>query len=463
MEPMNVEELLRCTGGSLLGDLRDPALRVQSVERDSRLIRPGGLFVALIGERFDGHDFLDKALENGAAGCLVMKQPAHFLPGKFYIQVENTQLALGALAKHYRSRFSVPYIAVTGSVGKTTTKEMISSVLKTKYKVLKTEGSYNNEIGLPLTLFRQEREHEICVLEMGMNHFEEIDYLTRIVEPDLAVITNIGDAHIENLGSYENILKAKCEIFRGMTQEGLAILNGDDPLLRNLSGKLLQTAICYGVEDEKLPYHAADVENLAQRGVRCTIQTPKQRIAVEIPAPGRHMIYAALAATVIGEHYGLSGEEIARGIAAFVPTKMRMNVINEGGITILDDAYNANPQSMRAALEVLSQSSGSYKVAILGDMFELGALGKTLHYGVGECAARNGIDCLIAVGELSRSIYEAAKLSAIPKVHHFMTKEEAKTMLPELMKPGAVILVKASRGMEFEDLVRELQRVAPRA
>lgn len=460
MEPITIQELLLATKGSLLGEFQNLEYSVTSVETDSRSICENGLFIPLIGERFDGHDYLENALSGGAAGCLTVRQPQHFLPGKFYIQVDDTQCALGDLAEYYRKKFKIPYIAITGSVGKTTTKEMVASVLREKFKVLKTEGNFNNEIGLPLTLFRLDRSHEICVLEMGMNHFGEIEYLSRLVEPNVAVITNIGAAHIENLGSYENILKAKCEIFSHMQPGSLAVLNGDDAMLKSLDGNLSQKPIFYGTDSE-LVYRAVDIETLGEKGVRCTIQTPKDTFSTNIPALGKHMVYAALAATVIGEQYGLTASEIADGIRHFVPTKMRMNVMSQGDITILDDAYNANPQSMRAALEVLAQSKSGYKVAILGDMFELGALGATLHHGIGEYAGKIGIDCLIAVGELSHAIYHAAKNSSIPDVFYFKTKEEAKTILPELVKPGATILVKASRGMEFEDLVKEIKRVCP--
>ncbi|MBP1758399.1 MAG: UDP-N-acetylmuramoylalanyl-D-glutamyl-2,6-diaminopimelate--D-alanyl-D-alanine ligase [Firmicutes bacterium] len=462
MEPMSVRELLEATEGKLIGPLSAQDAVVTSVDTDSRSVRAGGLFVPLVGEHFDGHDFIEKALLGGAAGCLTVREPERYLPGKLYIQVKDTQWALGNLARYYRKKFPIPYIAITGSVGKTTTKEMVAAVLGEKYKVLKTEGNFNNEIGLPLTLFRLDSSHEICVLEMGMNHFGEIEYLSEIVEPDVAIITNIGDAHIENLGSYENILKAKCEVFEFMDKSSLAVLNGDDLMLQSLKGRLEQETIYYGTE-RSLPYQALDVETRGEQGVHGVIRTPKETFPVEIPALGRHMVYPVLAATVVAERYGITGQQIAAGVRRYVPTKMRMNVINLGGLTILDDAYNANPQSMRAALEVLAQSEGSYKVAILGDMFELGVLGPTLHHGIGECAGKLGIDCLVAVGELSRDIYKAAEGSNIPDVFHFPTKEEAKTILPNLIRQGAVILVKASRGMEFEDLVREIRRVCPQS
>lgn len=463
MEPVTIQELLLATKGSLLGDVQELDVSISAVETDSRAPRENSLFVPLIGERFDAHAFMDTALSGGAAGCLTMRVPDQFLPGKFYILVEDTQIALGDLAKYYRQKFPIPVVAITGSVGKTTTKEMVASVLSEKFRVLKTEGNFNNEIGLPLTLLRLDSSHEICVLEMGMNHFGEIEYLSRLAEPDVAIITNIGAAHIENLGSYENILKAKCEIFSHMKEGSLAILNGDDALLQTLDSKLPNQSLHFYGTDHRFAYQASDVVSMGEKGVRTTIKTPKETFSVVIPALGNHMIYAALAATVIAEQYGMTGEEIVAGIKRFVPTKMRMNVINAGDVTILDDAYNANPQSMRAALEVLSQSDSPYKVAILGDMFELGALGPTLHHGIGDYAGNLGIDCLLAVGELSKDIYQAAKNSPIPDVFYFETKEEAKTILPELLKPRATILVKASRGMEFEDLVKELKRVCPKS
>lgn len=462
MEPVTIQELLLATKGSLLGDVGDLDAYISAVETDSRAPLEDSLFIPLIGEHFDAHAFIDTALSGGAVGCFTMRVPEKFLPGKFYIQVEDTKIALGDLAKYYRKKFSIPVVAMTGSVGKTTTKEMVASVLSEKFRVLKTEGNFNNEIGLPLTLFRLDSSHEICVLEMGMNHFGEIEYLSRLAEPDVAIITNVGAAHIENLGSYENILQAKCEIFSHMKKGTLAVLNGDDALLQTLSDNLPNQSIRFYGTDDRFSYQASDVVSMGEKGVSATIKTPRETVSVVIPALGTHMVYAALAATVIAEQYGMTGEEIVAGIKRFVPTKMRMNVINEGDVTILDDAYNANPQSMRAALEVLSQSDSPYKVAILGDMFELGALGATLHHGIGDYAGSLGIDCLLAVGELAKDIYQAAKNSPIPDVFYFETKEEAKTILPELLKPRATILVKASRGMGFEYLVKELRRFYPR-
>ena len=458
MEAMTVRELLEATGGRLLAG--SPDQTITAVETDSRAVHPGALFVALRGEQTDGHRFLDGALGNGAAGCLVIDPPETCAPGRFYIQVPDTMVAIGQVARAYKARFPIPVVAITGSVGKTTTKDMVASVLGKKFRVLKTEGNFNNELGLPLTLFRLTRQDQICVLEMGMNHFGEIDYLTQLVRPDVAVITNIGDAHIENLGSRANILKAKSEIFNYMESGSLAVLNGDDPLLRTLEGAILPNVVFCG-EDHQPPYEAKAVKQLGSKGLSCTVKTPKTEFTVTVPALGNHMIYPVLMACAIGETFGMTGEEMKAGVEAFVPTKMRMNVVKQGEVTILDDSYNANPQSMRAALEVLSQSDGTYRAAVLGDMFELGVLGPDLHRCVGEFAGAVGnIDTLLAVGELSWHLYDGASRSNLPEVLYAKDKEEAMAMLPSLVRPGAVILVKASRGMHFEEIVRELQRLS---
>ena len=461
MEPMTVRVLLAATDGTLWGVETDEAQTITNVVIDSRAAQEGDLFVALRGERTDGHRYIAAALEQGAAGCLTEEEPEDPIPGKFFIQVPSTMRAIGQVAKAYRDRFNIPVIGVTGSVGKTTTKDMIASVLGERFQVLKTDGNFNNELGLPLTLFRLTSKDEICVLEMGMNHFGEIDYLTQIVCPDVAVITNIGDAHIENLGSRENILKAKEEIFTRMTDQGLAVLNGDDPLLRTVEGTIAPRVVYCGSE-EALTYRADHLQQLGAEGMECVLHTPRADARVTIPALGRHMIYPVLTACAIGEHFGLTEQEIAQGIADFVPTEMRMNVVQQGGVTILDDAYNANPQSMYAALDVLSHSGGSSRVAVLGDMFELGSRSAEMHRNVGKYAATIGdIDVVMAVGEFAQHMAAAAHAAGGPHVCYAKDKEEAKTQLASLVKPGAVLLVKASRGMEFEDLVQEIQRLAP--
>ena len=461
MQPMTVTEIVSAVKG-VWWNPSDQVPAVSAVSTDSRKIIPGCLFLPWVGEKFDGHQFIDAALDAGAAGCLCAKLPQNIRPDKFYIKVADTRLALRDLASAYRDKFQIPFVQITGSVGKTTTKEMIAAVLEAKLNVLKTPENFTNDIGTPLTLLGLAPEHQAAVIETGMNHFGEIEYLGAMVRPDIAVISNIGDAHIENLGSREGILKAKSEIFQAMTGDDLAVLNGDDPLLRTLDGKIAPGILWCGADHEP-PYEAKEIRQMGAKGMQCKIKTPKTEFAVTIPALGNHMIYPVLMACAIGEKFGMTGEEMKKGVEAFVPTKMRMNVIRQGDVTILDDAYNANPQSMRAALEVLSQTDATFRVAVLGDMFELGELGPELHRGMGECAAALGnIDALLAVGELAWNIYDAAHQAGMEGAIYAKDRAAAKPLLANFIRPGAVILVKASRGMAFEELTRELQRLAPK-
>ena len=452
METITLGQLLEAVGGTLLGEFQDREALIQRVDTDSRNIHEGALFIPLIGERFDGHAYINAALEGGAVGCITARERENYLPGKFYVKVSNTQKALRDLAAWYKGRFDIPFVAITGSVGKTTAKDMVAAVLGTKYKVLKTEGNFNNNVGLPLTLLRLTGEHQICVLEMGMDKAGEIDYLAEIVKPDVVIITNIGDAHIERLGSRENIFKAKCELLPHVKGNGLLVLNGDDELLSTLRGHTTVPAVFYGKE-EGLEYQAHITGGDSVSHILCRLTTPAMDREVRIPALGEHMIYPTLAATAVAERFGLTADEIEQGLTQFVPTRMRMNVLRRGeGITILDDTYNANPQSMRAAVSVLADSLGEWKVAVLGDMLELGPFSPALHSGVGECLGRAGIQCLVAVGEESEHIAQGARDSGVPLVYHCADKEAAKVVLEELIRPNSTFLVKASRGMKLEDL-----------
>lgn len=457
MEPITLKEILEAVDGKLMGEEVDLSMTVERVDTDSRNIHEGSLFIPLQGERFDGHAFINDALESGAAGCLFVRDRSSYLPGKFYIKVSNTQRALRDLALWYKSRFDIPFIGITGSVGKTTTKDMVAAVLGEHFKVLKTEGNLNNELGLPMTLLRLNRTHEICVLEMGMNHFGEIEFLSNIVEPDVSVITNVGDSHIEFLGSRENILKAKCEIFSHMKKDGLAVLNGDDELISTLKGKLDFNTVWYG-QNAGVDYRATELDSDGESVLRCKVDTPNNHCRVEIPALGDHMVYPVLVACAIGEYFGLTQEEIVRGVLHFAPTKMRMNIIRrQDNITILDDTYNANPQSMRAAIEILATGKGKTKIAVLGDMFELGPLAPMLHAGIGECVVKSGIDYLVCAGELSKHIADAAEAEGMTEVYWRPNKKEAMTVLEQIVKPDCTVLVKASRGMAFEEFVEFLK------
>ena len=456
MEPMKLSEIIQAVGGVPLGSC-DLNMEIFEVGTDSRTIKKGMLFIPLSGEQFDGHEYIGDALLGGAAACFTERVPEAMLEGKAYIQVPDPLEALGTLAKYYKSKFPVPVIAVTGSVGKTTTKDMLTSVLGEKFKVMKTEGNFNNEVGLPLTLLRLAPEHELAVLELGMNHSGEIDYLSSLVEPEMVVITNIGDAHMENLGSRKGILAAKCEIFNHAKPEAVTLLNGDDALLRTLEG---ERSILWCGEGENCQLQAQEIELVSGSHIHCEATSPKQQYTLDIPAIGKHMIYPTLFAIAAGEHFGLTAEQIQAGIARFAPTKMRMNILRrKNGITILDDAYNANPQSMRAAVEALDTMPERFKIAILGDMFELGPLAPALHRGVGEYLARTHVHALVAIGENARQIYEAAVEGGIGSARHFEQKEEALRELAELLRSDAVLLVKASRGMHFEVITEHLKEL----
>lgn len=435
---------------------------IDLVTTDSREVRPGCIFVAFPGEKFDGHDFAAKALEEGAE-YVVLNHPVKDVPAGKCFLCPDSYRAMMMMGANYRRQFSPKVVGVTGSVGKTTTKDMIAAVLSTRYRVLKTEGNYNNNIGLPLTLLRLDRSCEICVLEMGMDRPGEIDYLGEIVQPDVGVITNIGDAHIERLGSRENIFRAKCELLPHIRPGGLVVLNGDDPMLASLRGRTPVPAVFCGRE-EGLEYRARRLEGDGDSRILCQMTTPRMDRQVEIPALGEHMIYPALIAAAIGERFGLTQDQIVEGILRFVPTRMRMNILYRGdGIVILDDTYNANPQSMRAAISVLSDRRSQWSIAVLGDMFELGPFAPALHTGVGECLGKARIDCLVAVGELAEHIAQGARNSGVPLVYHCKDKAEAKPVLDQLVRPGSTILVKASRGMELEELTAYLLSITPEA
>ena len=457
MEKLTLRQLIDAVGGTLVGDFDNLDAVFTDVCTDSRNITPGSLFLPLQGERFDGHGFINSALESGAVGCITARDRESYLPGKFYVKVRSTQRALRDLARYYKELFPIPYIAVTGSVGKTTTKDMVAAVLGNRYKVLKTEGNFNNDIGLPLTLLRLDRTHEICVLEMGMDHAGEIDYLSEIVEPDIALITNIGDAHIENLGSREAIFQAKCEVFAHLKKDGLAVLCGDDEWLIKLRGQLKQKTLFVG-NNEALDYSAYDLRSEDNR-LHCMIRTPNGQFGASIPALGNHMIYPTLMAAAVAEHFGMAADEIIQGIRAFLPTKMRMNLIRcPGDIVILNDAYNANPQSMRAAAAVLGDAKDRRRVAVVGDMKELGANSQMFHHAVGTCFAQAGIHQLIAIGDLARYIAQGAQEAGLENSVYYPTLEEAETTLLRELRSGVTILVKASRSMAFERIVDFLQK-----
>ena len=448
MTPCTAREICAAVGGTLLQDSGAP---VTGVTTDSRAVQPGQLFIPLVGERFDGHAYISKALDGGAAGCLTAAAPETLLPGKLYIQVADTRLALKALASWYRDKFDLPVVQVTGSAGKTTTKEMIASVLSQRYNTLRTEGNFNNDIGAPLTLLRLMPEHQAAVIETGMNHFGEIRYLGEMVRPDIAVITNVGDAHIENLGNTrQGILRAKCEIFENLTPEGIAVLNGDDELLNTVT--LPQTILRCGVDDG-CGVRVTDIDDRGLEGVACTVTIEGEHYRLTTSAPGRYMIYPMAMAAAIGRRLGLTGEEIAAGVAAYTTVGSRMHLIRlPGERLVIDDCYNANPQSMAEGLRMLAASPAQHRVAVLGDMGELGQLTAQAHRDMGALTRRLGLTA-VAVGEKMHALTETD-----PQAQWFATVEEAMPAIRQLFTPGTAVLVKASHAMHFERIVKELEK-----
>ena len=448
MMPCTAREICAAVGGTLLQDSGAP---VTGVTTDSRAVQPGQLFIPLVGERFDGHAYIAKALEDGAAGCLTAREPETLLPGKLYIRVADTRLALKALASWYRNKFDLPVVQVTGSAGKTTTKEMIASVLSQRYNTLRTEGNFNNDIGAPLTLLRLMPEHQAAVIETGMNHFGEIRYLGEMVRPDIAVITNVGDAHIENLGNTrQGILRAKCEIFENLTPEGIAVLNGDDELLNTVT--LPQTILRCGVGDG-CGVRVTDIDDRGLEGVACTVTIEGEHYRLTTSAPGRYMIYPMAMAAAIGRRLGLTGEEIAAGVAAYTTVGSRMHLIRlPGERLVIDDCYNANPQSMAEGLRMLAASPAQHRVAVLGDMGELGQLTAQAHRDMGALTHRLGLTA-VAVGEKMHALTETD-----PQAQWFATVEEAMPAIRQLFTPGTAVLVKASHAMHFERIVKELEK-----
>lgn len=447
MIPCKAEDICRGVHGTLLQGGAD----ITGVSTDSRTVGEGDLFIPLVGGRFDGHAYLTMALEKGAAGCLCQKAPETLLPGKFYILVEDTTRALGDLAGWYRNLFPIPVVQVTGSAGKTTTKEMLASVLGQHGKTLKTLANFNNHIGTPQTLLRLTQEEWAAVIETGMDHFGDLSYLAPVVTPTLAVITNIGDAHIENLGgTRQGTLRSKSEIFEGLRNDGLAVLNGDDELLNTLD---LPFATLRCGKGENCDVRVTDIVDRGIEGIDCTVTTKNDTYRLEIPSPGNYMIYPASMAVAIGEHLGMDKAEIIAGVAAYVSTGSRMRRIRlKEERLVIDDCYNANPQAMSEALRILAKSD-KRKLAILGDMGELGDLTPAAHRAAGELAASLGLDAVVAIGPKSADI----AVGGGEVVRHFMTRQEAMPTIHQLFTPGTTALVKASHAMAFENIVKELE------
>lgn len=451
MKAMSLKEIAAACGGQYYGDETKLSTEVTGVAIDSRKIENGYLFIPIKGARVDGHTFISQVMNQGAL-CTLTEHPLT-TESETYILVKSCEQALKDLAEHYRKALDIKVVGITGSVGKTSTKEMIASVLSQKYKVLKTAGNFNNEIGLPLTIFSITEEHDIAVLEMGISDFGEMHRLAKMARPDICVITNIGLCHLENLIDRDGILKAKTEMFDYAQPNAKYILNGDDDKLITVQDREGYSPLYFGLSTTFDAY-AEDIHSLSLKETQCTLHLGDKSVEAVIPIPGLHMVYNALAGALVGRELGLTMEEIQAGIEALVPVSGRNNMIQTDEYLIIDDCYNANPISTKASLDVLS-TADSRKVAILGDMFELGANEKALHYEVGVHAAQKGIDLCICIGKLSRNTAKGVS-DGKGNVIHFETKAEFLSKRNELLQKGDTILVKASHGMEFSEIVEEL-------
>jgi len=452
MRELSLYKITAAVGGKLKGKYNN--IKINDVATDSRKRDlSGALFVALPGERFDGHDFVREAIYKGAACILSERELDTSHP---VIIVPSTRAALLDLAAYYRSLFDLHVVAVTGSVGKTVTKDMTAQVLSTKYKTLKTEGNLNNAIGLPTTVFKLDESYQAAVFELGMSRPGEVRELGRVAQPTVAVITNIGDAHSENFDGREQILAAKAELLEHLTERGHTVLNGDDELLKAFGAGRNRTR--YFGAGPGCDYTASNIKSNGLIGVSCTIKYGESQFKANIPLPGGHMVYNALAAAAAGDILGISEAGIKSGLESVRPSKMRMDILNApNGVTVINDAYNASPASVVAGLDVLSGVE-SRKVCILGDMLELGEKSGALHGEIGAYAASRGIDLIICVGENSAATYGAASANAggASRQIYFKTQDDLLAALDGLTREGDTVLVKASRGMEFEKTVAAL-------
>ena len=454
MKNLTLENIAKVCGGVYVGSPEKKEQEVQGIVTDSRKVEEGFLFVPIKGARVDAHDFIDGVMEKGALCTLTERELGEkSFP---YIKVNSSLQAVKDIAEFYLKQLSIPVVGITGSVGKTSTKEMIAAVLEEKYNVLKTKGNFNNELGVPLTVFGLRPDHEIAVLEMGISDFGEMHRLAKIARPDTCVITNIGLCHLEFLKSRDGILKAKTEIFDFLESDGHVILNGDDDKLITVRDVKGIKPLFFGVDNHQGVW-ADEIESRGLKGISCRIHAGEESFKVLIPIPGRHMVYNALAGTAVGLTYGMNMEEIKKGIESLQSLSGRFHIIETGNRTIVDDCYNANPVSMKASLDVLQDALGR-RVAILGDMGELGKEEVEMHREVGVYAAARDIDKIICVGELAGDMAEAARLAAPTKdIVHFAEKESLLEALPEMIRDGDTSLVKASHFMEFEKVVEMLK------
>ncbi len=454
MQNMTLANIAACLQGTLCNAIGKEQVTITGAVIDSRQVEEGFAFFAVKGEKVDGHCFIPQVAKKGAALVICETVPEVEIP---YILVEDTLVALKKVAAFYREQLEIPIIGVTGSVGKTSTKEMIAATLSASFRVLKTEGNFNNEIGLPLTILRIRKEHQVAVVEMGISEFGEMSRLSQVAKPNICVITNIGQCHLENLGDRDGVLKAKTEIFESMAPDGYVVLNGDDDKLATISEVHGRKPYFFGLyEDgpEKVA-SALNVEGHGLFGSSFQMELFGETLSAEVPLPGQHMVANSLAACCVGHILGMDKESLLKGIASVQATGGRSNILRLEDKTVIDDCYNANPVSMESAIDLLMMAEGP-KAVILGDMFELGAEELAMHREIGHYAARARISNLFFIGTLAKEMYEGAmKLRAMPE--YYTDKESFFAAHKPEDFAGMTVLVKASHGMHFEEIVKWLQ------
>lgn len=458
MEYLTIKELILASEGQLVSKCSEETL-VNDIVIDSRKASKENAFVAIVGENLDGHDFINLAINQGCKTIIKNKDNNVDIENKEInvIEVNNTEVAFGDIARLYKNKFEIPFIAVTGSVGKTTTRDMVYSTISAKYNSLKNVGNLNNQFGVPLTLFNLNKEHECAVIEMGMSGFNEIEYLVNIVNPQIGIISNIGYSHVEHLGSRDGIFKAKMEITTNFDENSLLIVNGDDDCLKTLKDKhLVYKLKTFGFEKDNDIY--CESFEMDEDNINFIAVIDGKREEFFIPTVGKHNIYNAMAAILAGINLNMTLEEIKDGLKNFQCTKNRLDIIKSNNLTIIDSVYNASIDSMTAALNILGRYK-SRRVAILGDMFEMGEFAEFGHRQVGK-SALNNVDILISIGKDSEFIVKELKENNMnpDNLYHFETKEEAIEKLDDIIKENDTILVKASRGMHLEKVVEHLNK-----
>lgn len=456
MQSMTVEEILNASGGTLLSGSAKTEL--SGITTDSRQVTEGVLFIPIKGEKFDGHEFIKAAFDMGAVAALT-HQDTDLLIDKTIIKVDDTFKALHDITVYYKKKYHVPTVAVTGSVGKTTTKDLLYAALAVKYNTLKTPNNFNNEFGVPITVFQIEAEHECAVIEMGMNHFGEIERLAQMGQPDVAVITNIGMSHIENLGSREGIFKAKMEMVKNFTKDNTLIVNGDDEFLSKTKGTGEYKVVYYGIDNPENDVYAKNIVNRGLKGIEFTVVAEGREYFAEVTQPGRHNVYNALAAICVGREFGVPIEDAIIGIKNCEYTSQRLEVIEKGGMQIINDCYNASPDSIKAALDVLSYATLDRKIAVLGDVLEMGEYARDAHYKLGKAVVENGIDMLITAGKNAEYIARGAADCGLRAVKSFPKTLDACKYVRETVRPGDAVLIKASHGMHFEDIYKTIEEM----